>query len=262
MSKIKKNPFIYITNDDGPDSIGLKKLIKIVKKITNKYLVVVPKENRSGYGHSITITKPIRLNKINENFYTCDGTPTDCVMLGIFHILNNDSPDLLLSGINMGENLADDITYSGTACAALEGALRHIKSIAISKILAKSEEKDDWSGIDKYLQKIIINVLNTDLNENHFFNVNFPNINYKNILDIKVTKLSRRKPKGKFLIRKDAKNNPYFWLTTDRFSSNIHKKDSDIWAINNNYISISPINVDMSEIKSLNIYKEQFNKNK
>jgi 5'-nucleotidase len=183
-------------------------------------------------------------------------------MLGIFHILNNDSPDLLLSGINMGENLADDITYSGTACAALEGALRHIKSIAISKILAKSEEKDDWSGIDKYLQKIIINVLNTDLNENHFFNVNFPNINYKNILDIKVTKLSRRKPKGKFLIRKDAKNNPYFWLTTDRFSSNIHKKNSDIWAINNNYISISPINVDMSEIKSLNIYKEQFNKNK
>ena len=175
MSKIKKNPFIYITNDDGPDSKGLKKLIKIVKKITNKYLVVVPKENRSGYGHSITITKPIRLNKINENFYTCDGTPTDCVMLGIFHILNNDSPDLLLSGINMGENLADDITYSGTACAALEGALRHIKSIAISKILAKSEEKDDWSGIDKYLQKIIINVLNSDLNENHFFNVNFPN---------------------------------------------------------------------------------------
>ena len=77
-----------------------------------------------------------------------------------------------------------------------------------------------------------------------------------------MTRLSRRKPKGKFLIRKDAKNNPYFWLTTDRFSSNIHKKDSDIWAINNNYISITPINIDMSETESFNTYKEQFNKNK
>ena len=262
MSKIKNNPFIYITNDDGPDSKGLEKLIKIVQKITNKYLVVVPKENRSGYGHSITITKPIRLSKISNNFYTCDGTPTDCVMLGIFHILNNDNPDLLLSGINMGENLADDITYSGTACAAWEGALRNIKSISISKVLPKNEDKDDWSGVDKYLQDIIINVLKNDTKNNNFFNINFPNISYKNIIDIKVTNLSRRKPKGNFLIRKDAKNNPYFWLTTQRYSPNIARKGSDIWAINNNYISVSPLNTDMSEINDLEIYREQFNKNK
>lgn len=262
MINMKKNPLIYITNDDGPDTKGLKTLIKIVSKITNNYYVVVPQDNRSGYGHSITISKPIRLNKVNDNFYTCSGTPTDCVMLGLFNILSKTKPDLLISGINMGENLANDITYSGTVCAALEGALRNIKSVALSKIIPKDNSIDDWSSVDKNLKDIILNILNNDINQNHFFNINFPNINYKKIIDIKITKLSSRKPKGNFIVREDAKNIPYFWLTTERYSSNIHKKDSDIWAINNNYISISPISTNMSVIKDLDFYKEQFDKNK
>lgn len=262
MSKMNKNPLIYITNDDGPNTKGLNKLIEIVSEITDNYLVVVPKENRSGYGHSITISRPIRLNKIDNNFFTCDGTPTDCVMLGLYEILKNKKPDLLISGINMGENLANDITYSGTVCAALEGALREIKSIALSKIMPKDENKDDWSSIDKFLKNIILNLLNNKINNNHFLNVNFPNTYYKNINDIMITRPSKRKPMGKFLSRKDAKNIPYFWLTTERYSSIIHKKDSDIWAVENNYISISPLNIAMTEISDLFVYKEQFNKNK
>lgn len=258
---MKKNPLIFITNDDGPYTKGLDKLISIVSEITNNYLIVVPKENRSGYGHSITITKPIRLNKVNSNMYLCDGTPTDCVMLGLYTILKNKKPDLLISGINMGENLANDITYSGTVCAALEGALRNIKSIALSKILPKDNLIDDWSSIDIYLKNIILNIFNNKINSKHFFNINFPNINYKNIVDIKITTLSTRKPMGKFISRKDAKNIPYFWLTTDRYSSNIHKKDSDIWAIENKYISISPLNTTMAEIKDLKFYKAKFEKN-
>ena len=262
MISMKKNPLIFITNDDGPDTKGLETLITIVREITNKYLVVIPKENRSGYGHSITITKPIRLNKISSNFYHCDGTPTDCVMIGIYEILKNKKPDLLISGINMGENLANDITYSGTVCAALEGGLRNIKSMALSKILPKNSSIDDWSSIDVYLKSIILSILNNKINKKHFFNVNFPNINHKKIIDIKITKLSNRKPMGKFLSKKDAKNIPYFWLTTDRYSPNIHEKDTDIWAIKNKFISISPLNTSMTEIKDLNIYKGQFDKNK
>ena len=135
MNKIKDNPLIFITNDDGPYTTGLNKLINIVKEITNNYFVVVPENNCSGFGHSITLYHPLRLNKIDNNFYTCNGTPTDCVMLGFFNILKNSNPDLLLSGINMGENLADDASYSGTTCAALEGSLRNIKSVALSKII-------------------------------------------------------------------------------------------------------------------------------
>ena len=262
MNKQKENPLIFITNDDGPDTIGLNKLIEIVKEITNNYLVVIPQNNCSGYGHSITLSKPIRLNKINDKLYTCDGTPTDCVMLGIFNILNKQNPDILISGINMGENLGDDITYSGTVCAALEGSLRNIKSIAVSKVMPKNNYKDDWSSVDFHLKKIILKILSNNSKFNNFFNINFPNINYKNILGVKITHLARRKPMGNFIVRKDAKNIPYFWLTTDRYSSNIHKIDSDIRSIENNFISITPLDTDMTEDKNFYLYKDQFDKYK
>ena len=258
---MKKKPLIFITNDDGPNTKGLEKLVEIVRDITTNYIIVIPEKNRSGYGHSITLTKPIRLNKVNNNFFMCDGTPTDCVMLGINKVLKNKKPDLLISGINMGENLANDITYSGTVCAALEGSLRNIKSIALSKVLPKNNVKDDWSSVDQYLKKIILNIIKNKIKKDCFFNINFPNISYKNIIDIKITNQSKRKPMGNFLTRKDAKNIQYFWLTTDRYSSNIHKKDSDIWAVNNSYISISPLNTDMSGAIDLEFYKEQFDKN-
>jgi len=260
MNKIKENPLIFITNDDGPNTIGLNKLINIVKEITNNYFVVIPENNSSGFGHSITLSHPLRLNKINNNFYTCNGTPTDCVMLGFFNILKNSNPDLLLSGINMGENLADDASYSGTVCAALEGSLRDIKSVALSKIISKDNDVDNWSAVDRYLKQIILDFLKIDVLKNNFFNVNFPNVSAEDIIDIKLTYLARRKPIGNYIIRKDPKNIPYYWITTER-SKEEKNKDSDIWAIKNNYISITPLNLDMTEKNFFNNYKEQFNKN-
>ena len=260
MNNIKDNPLIFITNDDGPDTIGLNTLINIVKDITNNYIVVVPESNCSGFGHSITLSRPLRLNKNSDNFYTCDGTPTDCVMLGLFNILNNVVPDLLLSGINMGENLADDTTYSGTLCAALEGSLRNIKSVALSKVISKDNKENNWSTVDKYLKKIILNFLQIDLFNNNFFNVNLPHICDDDVKGIPFTYLARRRPIGNYIVRKDAKNIPYYWLTTDR-SKEEEIKNSDIWAINNKYISISPLNSDMTEKINFNNYKEQFNSN-
>ena len=259
MKKNRENPLIFITNDDGPDTIGLNKLINAVKEITSKYIVVIPENNCSGFGHSITLSRPLRLNKINNNFYTCDGTPTDCVMLGFFKIMKI-KPDLLISGINMGENLADDATYSGTLCAALEGSLRNIKSIAISKETSKTNKVNDWSAVDRYLKPIIINCLKISMLKNNFFNINFPNVAAKDIKDIKLTRLARRKPVGNYIMRKDPKNIPYYWLTTER-SKEEKCIDSDIWALKNNFISLTPLNSDMTEKVSFNKYKEQFNKN-
>jgi 5'-nucleotidase len=259
MKRTKENPLIFITNDDGPNTIGLNKLIDIVKVITNNYIVVIPEKNCSGFGHSITLSRPLRLNKVNDKFYTCDGTPTDCVMLGFFKILKG-SPDLLLSGINMGENLADDATYSGTLSAALEGSLRNIKSVALSKVISKNNIKNDWSAIDDYLPSLILNILKMNIHKNNFFNVNFPNIISKKIKNIKLTHLARRKPVGNYIVRKDAKNIPYYWLTTER-SKEEKSLDSDIWALKNNYISITPLNSDMTENVCFNNYKDQFNKN-
>jgi len=259
MKRTKKNPLIFITNDDGPNTIGLNKLIKAVKEITSNYIIVIPENNCSGYGHSITLSRPLRLNKINDHLYTCDGTPTDCVMLGFFKILKV-IPDLLLSGINMGENLADDATYSGTLCAALEGSLRNIKSIALSKEISKTNKVNDWSAVDKYLKSIIIDCLEINILKNNFFNINFPNIIAEDIKGLKLTHLARRKPVGNYIMRKDAKNIPYFWLTTER-SKEENTINSDIWALNNSYISLTPLNSDMTEKVSFNKYKGQFNKN-
>ena len=259
MKKTKNNPLIFITNDDGPNTIGLNKLIDVVKKITDNYVVVIPEKNCSGFGHSITLSRPLRLNKINNNFYTCDGTPTDCVMLGFYKIIKS-KPDLLLSGINMGENLADDATYSGTLCAALEGSLRNIKSIALSKEISKNNSVNDWSAVDKYLKSIIVGFFFFFMLKNNFFNVNFPNVAAKDIKDIKLTHLAQRKPVGNYIVRKDAKNIPYYWLTTERSKEEVNI-DSDIWALKNKYISLTPLNSDMSEKISFKKYKEQFNKN-
>ena len=259
MKRIKKNPLIFITNDDGPNTIGLNKLIDIVKGITTNYIVVIPEKNCSGFGHSITLSRPLRLNKVSDKFYTCDGTPTDCVMLGFFFFFKG-NPDLLLSGINMGENLADDATYSGTLSAALEGSLRNIKSVALSKVISKNNNENNWSSVDDYLKPIILNILKNNVHKNNFFNINFPNISSNEVRNIKLTHLANRKPVGNYIVRKDAKNIPYYWLTTER-SIEEESLGSDIWALKNNYISITPLNSDMTENVCFNNYKDQFNKN-
>ena len=252
MRILNPEPLILITNDDGINSKGLEIITKIVQKITANYLVVAPDKNCSGYGHSITLAKPIRLNTVDEKLFSCDGTPTDCVMIALSEILKGKMPDLIISGINMGYNLGGDITYSGTVGAALEGAFSGIKSIAISKNKSSNNVKDEWTAIERFIPDIIKSFLKDN---NIILNVNVPNIHKNNIKGIKFTKLAKRKPKGKFLIRNDAKDIPYYWLTTDRTIENIDL-NSDVWAINNNFISITPLNIDLTDYTYLNKIKE------
>ena len=128
----KKDPVILITNDDGVQSPGLKKIHSLISRYSKNVIIVAPSKNCSGSGHSITLANPIRINKISNNFYSCTGTPTDCILLGIQEVLKGKKPDLIISGINIGANLGDDVTYSGTVSAAMEGALLGINSLALS----------------------------------------------------------------------------------------------------------------------------------
>ena len=250
MIKIHKEPFIIITNDDGINSVGLKKAVTLVKKFTSNFIVVAPEGNCSGFSHSITLSKPVRLTKISNRYYTCDGTPTDCIMLCLSELLKKRKPDLIISGINIGENLGDDVIYSGTVGAALEGALSGIKSISISKLRSIDGERDYWSSANKYLIKIIKLFFNSK-SQNFCLNINVPNLRYKDIRGVKVVKLARRKPIGKYIVRKDSKGIPYYWLTTDRTIKKI-EDDTDLWAINKNFISITPIDIDMTNYKFIN----------
>ena len=243
MSNLKTQPLILITNDDGIDSKGLELIIEIVRDITSNYIVVAPKNNCSGYSHSITLSRPIRLNKLSDKLYSCDGSPTDCVMIALSEIFKNKKPDLIISGINSGENLGDDVTYSGTVGAALEGAFSNIKSIAISKSRPGLNEKDEWTAVRKFIPDIIDNFFTK---KSMIVNVNVPNVSSSKVKGTKYTKLARRKPKGKFLVRKDDKGIPYYWLTTERSKGKI-ESNTDIWAINNKYISITPLRLDITD---------------
>lgn len=258
MTKLDKEPLILITNDDGVESLGLKEIIEIIKKITSNYIVVAPESNCSGFGHSITLLRPLRLNLISKNFYSCDGTPTDCVMIANSKILKKRKPDLIISGINIGENMGDDVTYSGTVGAAFEGALLNIKSMAVSKIRPEDKEKDNWDIVRKFMPNIIISFLNSPKKNSNLLNVNIPNISEKFLKGIKYTTLGRRKPKGNFLVRKDSKEIPYYWLTTER-SKEIIKPNTDIWAVNNNFISITPLNIDFTDYNYINEIKGENN---
>ena len=257
MSNKNTEPLILITNDDGVDSKGLEVILKIVNNITSNYIVVAPTKNCSGFGHSITLSRPIRLYKLREKLYSCDGSPTDCVMIALSEILKNKKPDLLISGVNIGENIGDDVSYSGTVGAALEGAFSGIKSIAISKNRPQHNDKDDWSGVEEFIPDFIESFIK---NKDMIININIPNISSNDIKGTIYTKLARRKPMGKFLYRKDSKGTPYYWLTTDRSKVSL-EPNTDIWALENNYISLTPLCLDMTDKNYLkNIWDENNSK--
>ena len=252
----KKDPVILITNDDGVQSPGLKKIHSLISRYSKNVIIVAPSKNCSGSGHSITLANPIRINKISNNFYSCTGTPTDCILLSIQEVLKGKKPDLIISGINIGANLGDDATYSGTVSAAMEGALLGIKSLALSVAVKNTIKEVNWLTIDKYIDVFIKGILHNKINKGCFLNVNFPDCNLKKIRGIKVVKQTRRKPGGKFIERFDSKGLKYFWHTTKRSGKITY--GNDVWAINNNYITVTPLDIDLTSNVSFTFIKKYF----
>ena len=253
----KKEPVILITNDDGIESPGLKKIQSLISRYSKNVIVVVPSKNCSGSGHSITLETPIRINKISNNFYSCTGTPTDCILLSIQEVLKGKKPDLIISGINIGANLGDDATYSGTVSAAMEGAMLGINSLALSVAVKNTIKEFNWIIIDKYIDEFIKIMLQDKISEGCFLNVNFPDCDLKKVRGIKVVEQTRRKPGGQFIKRFDSKGLKYFWHTTKR--SGKIKHGQDVWALNNNYITVTPLDIDLTSKVSFPFIKKYFN---
>lgn len=246
---------ILVSNDDGIFAEGIKHLANTLRKM-GKITVVAPDMEMSATGHAITMHSPLRVKKINWSHttveaYAVNGTPADCVKIGV-DILMDDRPDIIFSGINRGANLGTDIVYSGTVSAAMEGCLLGIPSIAVS--LAGFDDVDfSYAAETAYL-------LGTKLMENEFpndmlFNVNVPNTSRDEIKGIKFTKLGIRKYKEGYIEREDPRGNPYYWLTGE--IDNDHMvDDTDINAVYNKYVSITPIQYDLTNYKMLDILKE------
>lgn len=246
---------ILITNDDGIYANGIKELSIKLSDI-GEVVVVAPDRERSAIGHAITIHTPLRVEKIedilpNIEAWAINGTPSDCVKIAIESLMRV-KPDLIVSGINNGPNLGTDVIYSGTVSAAIEGAMHSIPSIAISACFFNG--KINYESVAEVSCKIIKNLVKKDLPKNIILNINVPSISLEQIKGIKITELGIRKYNNNYVKRTDPKGKNYYWLSGELIE--IKNKDtSDIVAIEEGFISITPLHFDLTAYNYLDELK-------
>jgi len=246
-----KKPLILIVNDDGITAPGIKALKEVAEKI-GEVIIVAPDSPQSGMGHAITLNSPLRIHKstvFNDTLaYDCSGTPVDCVKIAVHEILKK-KPDICISGINHGSNSSINIIYSGTMSAAVEAALEGIPSIGFS--LLDYTWDADFSEAKVYIEKIILQVLKNKLADNTLLNVNIPKKSEQAIKGIKICRQAFANWEEKFDKRMDPFNNPYYWLT-GKFVNKDKGEDTDEWALANNFVSIVPVQFDLTAHQGIN----------
>lgn len=242
MSSKKYN--ILVVNDDGITAPGIKALIEVMQEL-GEVTVVAPDSPQSGMGHAITIGKPLRLDKIElykgVEMYKCSGTPVDCVKLAVNKIFKGKKPDICVSGINHGLNNSINVIYSGTMSAAVEGAIENISSVGFS--LDDFAWDADFEHCKKFIKQICLQVLKNGLQPGVLLNVNFPK--GADIKGIKICRQANAKWAEEFDERQDPYKRNYYWLT-GIFQSFDKGEDSDVWALDNNYVSVVPVQFDMT----------------
>ena len=246
MAKAKSSlPTILITNDDGITAPGIRNLIEAVKDL-GKIIVVAPDKPQSAMGHAITIGQPLRMNKIEmfegvESWQT-SGTPVDCVKLAVDKILHR-KPDLCLSGINHGANHSINVIYSGTMSAAMEASIESIPSVGFS--LMNYSYEADFEPARHYVRKIVSSLLEKKMDKHLLLNVNIPSLPLDLIKGIKICRQAYAKYEEDFKERKDPQGKKYYWLT-GAFKNFDEGKDTDVWALENNFVSIVPVQFDLT----------------
>lgn len=241
----KSKPVILITNDDSIHAPGIRALVEAVRGL-GEIVVVAPDKPQSGMGHAITIGYPLRLGKIDlfegVESYHCSGTPVDCVKLAVDKVLHR-KPDICLSGINHGANHSINVIYSGTMSAALEASIEGIPSLGFS-LLDYSVEAD-FTGAGKYARLLVEKILAKTYDKHLCLNVNIPAVPVDLIQGVKICRQAYAKYEEDFEERKDPTGKKYYWLTGE-FVNFDEKKDTDVWALANNYVSVVPVQFDLT----------------
>lgn len=254
-ASVKEKPVILITNDDGVSAPGIRNLVEAVKDL-GKIIVVAPDKPQSGMGHAITIGSPLRLHPVhifdNAEAYQCTGTPVDCVKLAVDKVLHR-KPDLCLSGINHGANHSINVIYSGTMSAAVEAAIESIPSVGFSLLDLSIEA--NFEAAKKYARIIVQKLLSEEQDKHMILNVNFPAVSVEEIKGIKVCRQAYAKYEEDFIERDDPHGRKYYWLTGE-FVNFDKGRDTDVWALANNYVSVVPVQFDMTNY----VLKSKFEK--
>lgn len=241
---------ILLTNDDGINAPGFAVLERIAEQLSDDIWMVAPAEEQSGAGHSLTLTRPLRVRRLSDKRFAVAGTPTDAVMMALGSLMDGLRPDLILSGVNRGPNLAEDVTYSGTVSAAMEGTLAGIRSIALSQSLADyTQGKESFAAAEAVGADVVRRVAAADWGDGVLVNVNFPPIARPN--GLRVTEQGFR-DYGHIRIdaRVDPRGFPYYWFGYGReVETPAHR--TDLEAIRDGFVSVTPLHLDMTHHQSI-----------
>lgn len=241
---------ILVTNDDGIHAPGLETLERIARSLSEDVWVVAPAEENSGAGHSLSLAEPIRYRKIEARRFEVAGTPTDCVVMAARKILPGD-PDLVLSGVNRGQNIADDVTYSGTIAAAMEGTQLGFKSIALSQVTGIHGNGMSFEVAEKHGSPLVARLITMNFGPGILMNVNFPDCRPDEVQGIEVTRQGKRDVNLLHLDeRTDMRGNNYYWLGFKRERGN-PPAGTDLWAVFNRRISVTPLHMNLTQLEAM-----------
>lgn len=249
---------ILVTNDDGIHAPGLKICEEIARAISDDVWIVAPETDQSGVAHSLSLNDPLRLREVGPKHFAVRGTPTDCVIMGVRHILDQ-KPDLVLSGVNRGQNVAEDVTYSGTVAGAIEGTILGIPSIALSQAYtAQTRQFPSWEPARQHGPAIVRKILDAGIPEGILINVNFPGCDAHEIKGVAVAHQGFRSQELlRIDPRQDGRGNPYFWIAFARgpFEPG---HGTDLAALAEKKISVTPLRLDLTDEPTLTRFASLF----
>ncbi len=245
---------ILLTNDDGYNTPGILSLYQTLGSC-HEVILVAPDREKSAVSHAISLNTPLRINRVDLKCggkgYAVSGTPADCVKLGLFELFNS-PPDLVLSGINPGSNTGININYSGTVAAAREAAINDIPGMAVS--IFNRGKVLDFNGMARYTARLVDKICDVPLPKGTFLNVNAPDIPVDTVQGVKITRQEPGNISKQFEKRSDPKNKPYYWYSAIRPLTGVQAEDevvTDVTALTHNYISITPIQCDITDYKTI-----------
>lgn len=249
---------ILLTNDDGINAPGFAVLETIAAQLSDDVWVCAPAEEKSGAGHSLTLNEPVRLRQHGERRYSVTGTPTDSVMLALRTILEDKKPDLILSGVNRGANLGDDITYSGTVSAAMEGALAGIRSIALSQVLDRGSDHAAFDAAEQWGEKVLRPLLGTPFPNRTLVNVNFPPLAADRINGIRIVRQGFHDySRGSVVEGRDPRGFKYYWFGLHAIEHTLDH-GTDLEAMADGYVAVTPLQLDLTHDASLAALAERY----
>ena len=250
---------ILLTNDDGIRAKGLEVLEQIARQFSDDIWICAPDEEQSGMGHALTLTRPVRLRQHGERRFSVTGTPTDSVTMGLRKVMDG-PPDVILSGVNRGANLADDITYSGTVSAAIEGALAGIRSIAMSQVYSKEGAGDDvpFGAAVEWGARVLAPLLDTPLPKRTLVNVNFPPLPPAEVKGIRIVRQGFHDySRGTVVEGRDPRGFKYYWFGLEAIEHTLDH-GTDLEAIDEGYVSVTPLQLDLTHHASLGNLAERY----